>query len=420
VSNIPAYRLIPHPGQERVFDNLRRFNILRCGRRWGKTQLAQDYLWRGRRGLAAGFPVAWFAPNYKYLTDPWRELKTRLAPYIAKKDEVERRIDLANGGSVEMWTCDGEDPARGRKYAKIVVDEAAMVRKLLDKWQKAIRPTLTDYRGGALFATTPKGRNDFWRLEQTAKQRESWAVFHAPTTQNPYIEPDEVEEARQDMAALIFRQEYLAEYVDFGGALVRAEWLQHGAPDLPYPIILGADLAISTKTEADYTALVALSRDAVGRLYVLWAVRFRATFNEILLQIRRAAEKFKPVKIMVESNQFQAAVVQELVRTTTLPVQGIHRDKDKLTAFLPMASRYEHRLVFHAPDLPLEFENELLAFTGGPDDDHDDFVDALGNAHAGMPALGESVVLGGERPSLEDTASIVVSPPGRHGDWRPA
>lgn len=351
--------------------------------------------------MAAGYPTAWFAPNYKYLADPWREIKDSLGQLIRKKDEVERRIDLWTGGSVEMWTCDDDNPARGRKFAKIVIDEAAMVRGLMDKWQKAIRPTLTDYRGGAMFLSTPKGRNDFHALEQLAITRsDTWGRFHAPTSANPHIDPAEIEEARADLSTLIFRQEYLAEYVDFGGAIVKPEWVQHGAPDFPYPIILGVDLAISTKTGADYTAIAALSRDRHGRIYVLAVMRFRLPFNEILTQIKMAAETYKPVSILVENNQFQAAVVQELVRTTTLPVRGVRRDTDKLTAFMPVAARYEQGLVYHAPTLPAYFTDELLAFTGGPDDDHDDCVDAVATAYLGLGHTGQSVAVASERETM--------------------
>lgn len=394
----------PHPAQQRIYDSLARFNIARCGRRFGKTVLGGDYLWTGKRGIAAGYPCAWFAPNYKYLSDPWREIKEALDPYIRKKDEVERRLDFWNGGSLEMWTCDGEDPARGRKYAKVVIDEAAMIRKLKDKWQKAIRPTLTDFRGGALFCTTPKGRNDLHALEQSALEldpagervRPNWAVHHFPTSANPYIDAEEIEEARRDLPDLVFRQEYLAEYVDFGGALIKPDWLQHGSPDFNYPIIMGVDLAISTKTSADYTAIALLTRDKLGRIYVLAVLRFRVTFKEILRHIEATAATYKPVSIFIEDNQFQVAVVQELLRTTSLPVRGIRRDKDKLTAFMPMASRYEHGLVYHAPTLPSYFIEELLAFTGGPDDGHDDCIDAVANAYAGLPHLGSSIDLGGK------------------------
>lgn len=417
---IPVRKFVePHAGQRALLAKLKRFNIARCGRRWGKTQIGKRYLWRGKRGLARGLPVGWMAPNYKYLTEPWRDFKLHLAPFIAHKDEVDRRLELTNGGSIEMWTLDSDDPARGRKFAKIVIDEAGMVRKLLEKWQQAIRPTLTDYHGGALFIGTPKGRNDLWQLEQLALKRpEQWAIHHAPTIQNDTI-PDieeEIEEARQDLPGLVFRQEYLADYVDMAGVLVHAEWLQHGQPGFTYPIILGVDLAISTKTTADYTAIAAITRDHLGRIFVLWVRRFRTTFNDTLSQIKKAAETFNPVKIMIESNQFQAAVVQELVRTTTLPVIGVNKDKDKLTSFLPVASKYEHGLMFHDPSLPPEFESELLAFTGGPDDDHDDMVDALTTAYGGLPALGDSVILGPARDTLEGSAGIIVATD--VNDWR--
>lgn len=398
----PEYRLsLPerHAGQERLAAGLKRFNVARMGRRWGKTVFGVDYLIDDDRAALGGFPVAWFAPNYKYLTEPWREAKRILRPLIVHKDEQERRIELATGGVLEFWTLDGDDPARGRKYARTVIDEAGIVRGLLDKWQQSIRPTLTDYEGGALFIGTPKGRNDFHELDQRSKKYpDTWASFHAPTLENPYIKPEELEAARLELPTLVFRQEYLAEYVDFGGAVVRPEWVQSGTPDYPWPIVLGVDLAISVKDGADYSAIVALSRSRVtGHLFVLGVLRFRATFHEILRQIEMAAERYKPVAIMVENNQFQAAVVQELLRTTKLNVRGVRRDRDKLTAFGPLAARYEQKLVHHSPDLPAYFLDELLAFTGTEDDKHDDMVDALSTAYLGLPSTVVSVASAGGR-----------------------
>jgi phage terminase large subunit-like protein len=47
--------------------------------------------------------------------------------------------------------------------------------------------------------------------------------------------------------------------------------------------------------------------------------------------------------------------------------------------------------------LPPEFIDELQAFTGGPDDFHDDFVDAASNAYLMLPATGTSVASAGRR-----------------------
>ena len=52
----------PHPAQQRVMDEAKRFNVVCCGRRWGKTELGMDRL---IHQALEGKPVAWFAPNYK-------------------------------------------------------------------------------------------------------------------------------------------------------------------------------------------------------------------------------------------------------------------------------------------------------------------------------------------------------------------
>lgn len=396
-----------HPGQERVREALRRFNIVRMGRRWGKTTFALDYATDVDRGVLAGLPVGWFAPSYKTLQDAWREAKRSLKPLIRHKDEVEHRLELATGGVLEFWTLDVEDPARGRKYARVVVDEAGIVRRLMEKWDESIRPTLTDYAGDALFASTPKGRNDFWKLDQRGRARPGiWASHHAPSVENPYLPRTEIDEARKDLPAIVFRQEYEAQYVDLGGALIKPEWLRSGTPEYDWPVVLGVDLAISTKTTADYTAIVAISRAPTGHIYVRGALRFRDSFHRILEQIVAAAQRYKPTAIIIEDNQFQAAVVQELLRTTRLPVRGVRRDRDKLTAFASLAARYEQGLILHGPALPPEFQDEVLAFTGH-DDDHDDFVDAFATAFLGLRPIGVS--------SVASAGTMMILPEGMPG-----
>ncbi|MBL0142645.1 MAG: hypothetical protein IPP91_11230 [Betaproteobacteria bacterium] len=393
-----------HPGQRRIRRAMKRFNVARMGRRWGKTTFGLDYLVggeEGERGLAAGFPCGWFAPTHKVLADGWRESKAILSPIIVAKEERDHRLELATGGSLEFWTLDIDDPARGRKYGRIFVDEAAQVRNLKDKWEQAIRPTLTDYRGEALFGSTPKGKNFFHELDQRSLTRENWASFHAPSHENPHLPADELEEARGDLPELVYRQEYLGEYVDFAGVVVRPEFLQHGLPEGEFPIVIGVDLAISLKDEAAYTAMVAMCRDRpLGRVFILGALRFRATFNTIVEQIIAFAASIsaefggRAVTVLVEEVQFQAAVVQELLRRSKLIVRGVRPDKDKLTRFLPLAARYEQRMVYHAPTLPAYFAQEILAL---PVPDFWDQIDASSIAYAGLPASTAAVASAGRR-----------------------
>lgn len=394
-----------HAGQAKMAAGLKRWNHARMGRRFGKSQFGLDYLFTDKSGIPGalhGNPVGWFAPTNKLLGDAWREAKYLLRDIHTAKNEVDHRLELYGGGSVEFWTLDIDDPARGRKYAKIVVDEAAMVRDLLEKWQKSMRPTLTDYRGGAYFGSTTKGKNDFWRIEQELRKYapDESAFFHAPSSDNPFLDPAEIEAAKRELPSLIFRQEYLAEYIDFGGGVVNPDWCQHGLPVETQLIVIGVDLAISQKTTADYTTLVAMTRERnSGRIFVLKAKRFRKPFIEILKEIEIMAHSFgdRLGGIYVETNQFQAAVVQELKRQTLLPVKGFTSDKDKLTRFLPLAARYEQRLVYHAPDLDPAYVEEITSFTGTAQDEHDDFVDAASAAYAGLPRFELTIASGGSR-----------------------
>ena len=101
-----------HPGQMKVLEEAARFNVLECGRRFGKThlgiQLAID------RAIDGG-EVGWFAPTYRYLADPWRDIERILAPLIVKADRVEKRIDLLSGGTIDFWSLDSTDAGRGKR-----------------------------------------------------------------------------------------------------------------------------------------------------------------------------------------------------------------------------------------------------------------------------------------------------------------
>lgn len=379
-----------HAAQRRMVDNRARFNVCRMGRRFGKTKLgivltAED--------AARGYPVGWFAPSYRYIAEVWREAKSYLRPIIVAKNEAEHRMELSTGGIVEFWSLDGDDPARGRRYKRIIVDEAAMAKNLLDKWNKAIRPTLTDYRGDAWFFSTPKGRNEFAHLYTAAESREGWATFHAPSAANPHLHPDEIEAARLDLPDLVFRQEYLADFIDFEGTAVRREWLQYAPPPLhDLRIGMGVDLAISTKDTADYTAVAVVGVAIDGRRFVLDVQRGRMTFRQAYDFIVSMASKWKPGRIAVEQVQYQAAMVQELLAGTSLPVVGISPDRDKLVRFGPMISRYERGMVYHAPGLPGAYEEELLSFPHGHNDDQ---VDAVGMAHDAAMQSGAKIAIAG-------------------------
>src|ERR1039457_5626897 len=116
-SKIDLKLTAPHPAQVKIIQERKRFNVVCCGRRWGKTQLGMDRL---IEPALQGKPVAWFSPTNKLMGDVWRALQSTLAQVILSKNEQEKRLELIGGGAIEFWSLDNPDSGRSRKYACVV------------------------------------------------------------------------------------------------------------------------------------------------------------------------------------------------------------------------------------------------------------------------------------------------------------
>ncbi len=350
-----------------------------CGRRWGKTRLgvveALSVALRGGR-------VWWVAPVYAQSLIAWRLLGP-IAKQLpgASLRESEHALRLTNGGSVVFKSADRPDTLRGEGLDFLVVDEADFIEESV--WTDSLRATLSDRRGRALFTSTPRVEGGwFHRLflegQLPGGEVQSWSF---PSVSNPYLDPGEIELARRQLPAIVFRREYEAEFVSAAGARIQRAWLRTAAPPHGLDLVLGVDLAISTRDGADWTAAAVLGRDTDGLVYVVDVQRGRFAFDGVLRFVASVAEKWRPRVVAVEAVAYQLAAVQELVRTTAFTVVPVRPDRDKLTRFQPLEARYEQGLVRHAPWLSQEFERELLSFPVG---EFDDQVDALSCAWAAL------------------------------------
>lgn len=395
-----------HPAQKQILAESRRFNVCCLGRRTGKTVLGLDVLIDGprARGSIHGNPTAWFAPTFKALKQVWRDALRILAPVVTDRNVQDRRIELIGGGSVEFWSLDNPDSGRSRRYSCVVIDEAAMVRNLEEAFEGTIRPLLADYEGEAWILSTPKGDNYFKTLFDRHEKEEDWASFQMPTWVNPYIKPSEIEAMRRAMPHLFFLQEVEAQFVSFAGTYIKREHLRRGQPPAGLTLYMGVDLAISLKDTADYTAIVTLGVDADGKVWIVDAERRRVGFREAIEWIKAKAARWQPAGIAVEAVQYQAAAVEELLRSTDLPVSKVkpRPGEDKLSRAMGLIARYEQALVWHGEALPQYFEDEMLAF--GPDAKHDDLVDAAVYAYMLAGDYGRSRIL------IDEPSPSVMAP----------
>ncbi len=378
-----------HSGQRKLQREKKQFNVACMGRRWGKTVFGVDVLMQ-EGGLLEGMPCGWFVPTYDIMLDVWDEVCEILEPLIAHKNKSEKRIKLITGGKLEFWTLEKPNAGRSRKYAKVIIDEAAMVKNLMDVWNKAISATTIDYGENAevWFFSTPAGFDDFREMYKRGKSKDwpNWMSWKMPTSSNPHISKEYLEMRKKELPELVFAQEHLAEFVDFSGLLINRDMLRVGVPTNVVATSIGVDLAIGTrdiKTNA-YTAISVMQRDLNGGVYLRQVKRGRWAFNVILEMIEAMARDWNADIIGIEKVQFQDAVVQELLRTTNLPVVGVDTGgRDKIIRFLALQNRYERKMIFHDPALTNGvYEDELLTFPNG---EFLDMVDATVYAFRLLP-----------------------------------
>lgn len=203
----------PHFSQKEIIQDAKRYNHLRCGRRFGKTALIEYLCSIALQGKRVG---VWY-PTSKDAADVWFDIKQTYNAVITHKNEQLKQLRLYNGGIIDFWSMDEPQSGQGRKYHRAIIDEAAKARNLLEALGETIRPTLTDYQGDLWVMSRPRGRaNPFYELEDKNQGQGNWAFFHYTTYDNPFILRDEIQEAKQYYEAdpLIFQQEYMAEYVD--------------------------------------------------------------------------------------------------------------------------------------------------------------------------------------------------------------
>jgi hypothetical protein len=214
----------------RLAQTNRRLALL-AGRRWGKSEVL---IMIAINDLLAGRYVALFAPTYKLLSPVFAAIALALAPLPGvdvNRSQGEIRIRI--GGQLDAWSLDHTGRSgRGRKYDRVLIDEAAFDEgRLIDTFPTAILPSILDRRGSIVVASTPNGLEGFfWQICNMPEHQ--FVVHHAPTRSNPHLPAEEIDALEKTMRPEIAAQELHAQFVDLSGASIfpLASLLDNGEP----------------------------------------------------------------------------------------------------------------------------------------------------------------------------------------------
>jgi hypothetical protein len=256
----------PHPTQIEVLLHIERTTTLLAGRQWGKSTLC-------------GWDGAWFATTHAnrqvYCIAPsldqsriiFNEIashfrKPPLSYLLASKivDYPFPHFALTNGTEVHGRGANSPQFIRGKRAHRVYGDEVAFIKDAV--CEGVIEPMFTvtgqEPDSALILASTPFGQGYFYDTFQLGRQQsDGFISFQYTSEDNPYADKRflERQKARYGEDSLIWRTEYLAQFVDSDNAVIPwadIKWAYENWPHddtFPLPVqaghkyIQGVDLA---------------------------------------------------------------------------------------------------------------------------------------------------------------------------------
>ena len=378
------------PWQQEVVNDPARFKVIAAGRRCGKTHFAAvTLILSALDGQPGG--VMYVGPTQGLARDLMWDKLFELAGDIIEASNVNNlEITLSGGNKIALKGSDRPDTLRGYSLKHLVLDEFAFHKEGV--FDTILRPALADRKGSALFISTPEGRNSFYDVYMNGETgKTGWKSWHLTSHDNPLLDPDELEAAKETMAGWQYRQEFEASFDAKGSEFFDPEEFvfYDKRPDVGGSYFIAVDLAgfetdRGAKTKRrDNTAMAITFVDDAGTWHVEDIQYGRWTLDETCQRIFDAVAKYKPISVGIEKGLAQQAVMgplNDVMRRThrvfriELLSHGNQRKEDRI--LWALQGRFEHgKIKLKKGDWNVAFVDEASAFPSKLV--HDDLIDAL-------------------------------------------
>lgn len=314
----------PHPAQELILRDKCQFKTIVAGRRFGKTK-------------AMAFSAIHFAitkpnsiqfilaPSYNQANIMFWEITTLLSKSILVH-LVERvyktpfsKIIFKNGSEIHARSTTKPEYLRGHKAHRVILDEAAYIPD--EVISQVVEPMLADYNGSWIKIGTPFGKNHFYDsyLKGQSEEFPDYSSYRFPSMANPHISHEFIEKKKREYgeSSIIFRTEYLAEFVEDQNAVFRWQDIQKNvsnielidrAAHISKQYVIGCDLA----KYQDYTVIAVL--DVTEKPYKL--VHFerfnRRPYAEVIMRLKDLYRRFNYPKVLIDSSGVGDPVLEDL------------------------------------------------------------------------------------------------------------
>lgn len=380
----------PQGDQWNFFNKNSRFNVGVIGRQWGKSTTGQ--LRQGRHLLTTKNGNAyWVSPIVPQARVQYERFLNQYSSFIQKYNKSHMEAKLINGSWAHYKGSDNPASLKGDTLTWATLDECATMHPAV--WPESIQPMLAVNQGHADLIGTPKGKNWYFLVAESAKADKSgvWSFHHAPSSKSPFFSEAEFLRLKSELSEATFRQEILAEFLDRGSEVFKDfRRCMKGELEKPQPgriYRVGADIA----KHVDWTVITTWD---VERRHMVSFERFnQVDWALIENRIVSTAEMYNNAIIKLDATGVGDPVYDRLYRrgARVHPVRISAPVKANLIESLAMAIEKEEISFPHIPEL----EHELAIFSisktpsgnikyEAPPGYHDDIVMSMALAVEGV------------------------------------
>lgn len=376
-----------------------------CGTKYGKSLSAS--VCQSQAALARpGTLWRWIAPIYEQAKIGMGYFKKMLPPkpHTDIKDGAMRIFLPRIETQIQFWHCKNPDSLEGVGSHGNIFDEAA---KCPYEAVAAAQTTVTFTKGPQGYFSTPLGKNWFYRECMEAEEHMKWALkngkqpsrifLKARTIDNPFIDPQVIEDARRDLPDRLFRQYYLAEFVEDGMVFVGFRdcirgkvidtigavqyWFADDSAERD--VFIGVDWA----KKEDYTVFTALTLKD-GKPAMAGFMRFQGIgYVEALKELYKFIKKFKNIVMIKHDRTGVGEAIDDMMAQLTVPFEGVvftNSSKAAMVNQLIMAFETQEIEICNWPEMIKELESFSVVTSeigtaryNAPGGMHDDIVASL-------------------------------------------
>ncbi len=303
-------------------------------------------------------------------------------------------IQLSTGSQIIALPC-SEHMLRGYTANLAICDEASFIPESIIT--EIIFPMISTTKGTTILLSTPWDKNHFF---YKAFLNPGYSTHKIPSTENPLIPHEFLEEMKQTMTEDAYKREYEAEFIEASTSYFQQELIRRcieKAQQLnlePYASLESSALrgdyfaGLDLGKLQDHSALVVIQKTP-DHLKLVYSHQFplQMPYSEVINTLIRADEKFQFKKLLADQSGIGEPVLENLQGQGLTCAEGVKLTQDgktELLTHLKLVMEQNQLAIPYSKNLCQQINDQQYAYGkygkltfSHPPNTHDDLLWAL-------------------------------------------